>query len=319
MSPPQLAPRVPLNDGTSIPAIGLGTYRATAIAGGDDNSTLGDVEKAVLEAIDAGYRLIDGALLYETEDQVGRAVAAKISQGAVTRADMYIVTKLWNNAHRPDLVEAACRQSLANLGMDYVDLYLMHWPTAFKEGPDYVPRGADGQVLYSDVDILDTYRAMEELVRKGLVKSLGVSNFNSAQMRRLLGSCSIKPVINQVEAHPYLNQKRLVALCRAAGVQESPWSLGKQERLLDDKTLAAVGRTHGKAPGQVILRYLVQSNLIPIPKSVTKARIQENFSIFDFELSPQDMATIDALNKDRRICPFTEALGHPEYPFAIDY
>ncbi|KAJ1531429.1 hypothetical protein ONE63_000109 [Megalurothrips usitatus] len=269
----------------------------------------GEVERAVRDAIDAGYRHIDAALFYGTEDQVGRAVAAKIGQGAVRREDMYICTKLWNNDHRPDLVEAACRRSLANLGLDYVDLYLMHWPTAYKEGAELVPRGADGRVLYSDVDILDTYRAMEALVDKGLTRSIGVSNFNSAQLERLLSNCSIKPVVNQVECHPYLNQKRLLGLCRRRGVQVvayRPFGSPEPPRLLEDPALAAIGRRHGKRPGQIVLRYLVQNNAIPIPKSVTKSRIEENLNIFDFELPPEDMATIDGLDKNGRACVMKE-------------
>ncbi|XP_034245146.1 aldo-keto reductase family 1 member B1-like [Thrips palmi] len=347
----KLAPTALLNDGTRIPVLGLGTYKVHAEVGrtgsglheeipfgvhvrgpsnGEDaQAGVGEVEQAVLDALDVGYRHIDTALLYDSEAEVGRAIRTKIAQGVVKREDVFVCTKLWNNAHRPDLVEPTCRQSLANLGLDYVDLYLMHWPTAFKEGPDYVPTDADGKVVFSDVDIMDTYRAMEELVRKGLVRSIGVSNFNSAQLERVLDQCAIKPVVNQVECHPHFNQSKLIGLCAQHGVRvvayspfgspESPWSGGRVDRILDDPAIAAVARKHGKTPGQVVLRFLIQINAIPIPKSVTKSRIQQNFEIFDFELNGDDMETLNALNKDRRICLFKEGLGHPEYPFSIEY
>ncbi|KAK3912716.1 Aldo-keto reductase family 1 member A1-A [Frankliniella fusca] len=318
------APTVALNDGTRIPVIGLGTYMGNPL-GRRLESDVGQVEQAVLDAIDIGYRHVDGALLYQNEEEVGRAVRAKIAQGVIKREDMFICTKLWNNSHHPDAVESTCRKSLSNLGLDYVDLYLMHWPVAFRDGDDLKPLGPDGKVLFSHVDILDTWRAMEQLVRKGLTRSIGVSNFNERQLRRLMDHCSIRPVVNQVECHPYLSQAPLLALCQQLGVRvvayspfgspESDWSLGKVDRLLDDPTIAEVGRRHGKTPGQVILRSLVQRGAIPIPKSVTKSRIRENFDIFDFELSAQDMATLEALNKNRRMCPFLEGLGHPEYPF----
>lgn len=318
------APKVALNDGSQMPVIGLGTYQGNPL-GKRLDSHVGQVQQAVMDALDIGYRHIDGALLYQNEEEVGAAVRAKIAQGVVKREDVYVCTKLWNNSHHPDAVERTCRKSLSNLGLDYIDLYLMHWPTAFKDGDDLTPKGPDGKVLFSSVDILDTWRAMEQLVRQGLVRSIGVSNFNAAQLRRLMDNCEIKPVVNQVECHPYLSQKPLLELCQQLGVRvvayspfgspESDWSLGKVDRLLDDRTIAEVGKKHDKTPGQVILRYLVQRGAVPIPKSVTKSRIQENFNIFDFELSAQDMSTLEALNKDRRMCPFLEGLGHPEYPF----
>lgn len=321
MAPAKLAPTVTLADGREMPVIGLGTYTPGGQSGAKDEHGVGEVERAVMDALDAGYRHIDAALVYANEDEVGRGVRAKIAEGVVRRQDLFICTKLWNNAHRPDLVEAACRQSLANLGLDYVDLYLMHWPTAFAEGGELVPKGPDGKVLFSDVDILDTYRAMEGLVDKGLVRSLGVSNFNSAQLERVLGACSVRPVVNQVECHPLFSQRKMLALCARHGVRVVAYRPfgGKADALLEDKTIAAVGVRHGKAPGQVILRYLIQIGASPIPKSVTKSRIQQNFDIFDFELTEKDMAIMDGLNQNRRACLLLDAAAHPEYPFAIDF
>lgn len=297
--------RATLGDGTSMPVIGLGTYRA----GG------GAAEEAVMQAVDAGYRHIDTAPFFGNEREVGRAVAAKIGEGAVTREDMYLSSKLWNTDHRPDLVEAACRRTLADLGTDYLDLYLMHFPTAFKAGGEPVPRGADGQVLFDDVDFVDTYQAMEALVDKGLVRSIGVSNFNSAQLRRLLANCNVRPVVNQVEVHPRRTQEALVNLCQVHDVQvvaHSPLAAGG---LLGHADVAVLARAHGKTPAQVLLRYLFQRGVIPVPKTVTRSRMDENLDIFDFELSTDEVDELDSLNEDAAVFTFPEAVGHPEYPF----
>jgi aldehyde reductase len=179
----------------------------------------------VKDAIDAGYRHIDSAFAYGNEAEVGAAVRDKIAEGVVEREDMFIVTKLWNTFHRPDLVEPSLRESLKNFGLDYVDLYLIHMPMAHKEGESMFPADpATGQWFSSDVDYVETYKAMEELVKKGLTKSIGVSNFNKRQIERVLENCSIPPVTNQVELHPYLSQVKLVNFCQSKGITITAFS-----------------------------------------------------------------------------------------------
>lgn len=315
----KLAPKVRLNDGTEMPVLGLGTWK----------SKRGEVEQAVRDAIDAGYRHIDCALLYENEEEVGNAIRAKIAEGLVKREDLFITSKLWNNFHKPDLVEGACKLSLSKLGLDYLDLYLIHWPVAFKEGLEFVPVDANGKTLFSTVDYVDTWKAMEKLVEKKLTRSIGVSNFNSVQLKRVLENAKIKPAVNQIECHPYLNQQKLVALCKQHNVlvtayspfgsPDRPWADQDEKRVFDDEVIIAIAKKHKKTAGQVVLRYLIQRGTVPIPKSVTKSRIQENINVFDFELTKEDMAAIDGVNKNRRACPLTEAIGHPDYPFNIEY
>lgn len=184
------------------------------------------MHQAVKDAIDAGYRHIDSAFAYGNENEVGAAVNAKITEGIIKRQDMFIVTKLWNTFHRPDLVQPSIEQSLKNFQMDYVDLYLMHMPMAHKEGSGSLfPSDPEtGKWIESDVDYVDTYKAMEELVKKGLTKSIGVSNFNKSQIERLLKNCTIPPVTNQVELHPYLSQHKLVDFCKDNGITVTAFS-----------------------------------------------------------------------------------------------
>jgi len=197
-------PTVKFSNGHEMPMLGLGTYK----------SEKGNVKKAVKDAIDLGYRHIDTALFYGNEKEIGEAVREKIQDGSVTREDLFITTKLWNNSHKEELVVPACKQSLANLGLGYIDLFLMHWPFAFKEGDDLLPMDASGNVIESDTDYLETWRGMEECVHQGLTRSIGISNFNSEQIIRLLKSAKITPVNNQIEVNVSVNQEKLVDFCK---------------------------------------------------------------------------------------------------------
>nr|CAH7752802.1 unnamed protein product [Callosobruchus chinensis] len=218
-------PKIKLNNGLEIPAFGLGTWK----------SKPGEVEQAVKDAIDLGYRHIDCAYVYGNEKEVGAALKAKLNDGTVKREDLWVTSKLWNAFHRPDLVEKALKESLKNLQLDYLDLYLIHWPVAYK----YV----------------DTWKALEECVRKGLTKSIGLSNFNSKQIERVLSIATIKPVMDQVECHPYLNQKKLIEFCRSKNIAVTGYSPLEDPQLLDDPKLKQLADKYKKTPAQILLRY----------------------------------------------------------------
>ncbi|XP_078032907.1 aldo-keto reductase 1B-like [Augochlora pura] len=307
------------NNGNKVPALGLGTWQ----------SKPGEVTQAVKDAIDLGYRHIDCAHAYRNEKEVGAALKAKIAEGVVKREDLFITSKLWNTFHKPELVEPAIKTTLSNLGLEYLDLYLIHTPMAFKEGDDLLPKNDDDTIAFSNVDYLDTWKAMEGLVTKGLAKNIGVSNFNSEQMERVLKNCTIKPVTNQIECHPYLTQKKLSALCAEKGILVTAYSpLGcpghPQEKpddpkLLDDKKLCELAKKYNKTPAQVLIRYQLDRGHIVIPKSVTKSRIAQNSEVFDFKLTPEDIAYIDTFDCNGRICAIPNFSSGPHFPFHIPF
>ncbi|KAK9884641.1 hypothetical protein WA026_007478 [Henosepilachna vigintioctopunctata] len=293
-----------------------------------NNSKKGEVTQAVKDAIDLGYRHIDCAHVYGNEKEVGDAIKAKITEGVVRREDLFLTSKLWNTFHRPDLVEVAIKETLKNLGVDFINLYLMHWPVAYKEEGELFPLNKDGKPIFSDVDYVDTWKSMEELVKKGFTKSIGLSNFNKRQIERVLEIATIKPVNNQIECHPYLNQTRLIDFCKSKGIAvtaysplgspDRPWAKPEDPSLMQDTKLKELALKYKKTPAQILLRYQIQRNVITIPKSVTKSRIEENFNIFDFELSMEDMNYINTFDCNGRFCPMTASLGHPHHPFEND-
>lgn len=311
-------PTIKFNNGVTCPAYGLGTWK----------SKPGEVTQAVKDALDIGYRHIDCAHVYGNEPEVGVALKIKLADGSLKREELFVTSKLWNTMHRPDLVEPALRTTLKNLGLQYLDLYLIHWPFALKEDGDLFPVNADGTTAYSDVDYLDTWKAMEDLVKKGLVKSIGISNFNKKQTERLLQHATIKPVTNQIEVHPYLNQQKLIDYLKSKdivvtaysplGSPDRPWAKPGDPQLLDDPKIKRIAEKYNKTPAQVVLRYGIQRGLIVIPKSVTKSRIAENFKIFDFTLSHEDVAQLNTFDCKGRICPYEDAYTHKDHPFVND-
>lgn len=288
--------------------------------------------EVIKHAIDNGYRHIDTALLYENEAQVGQAIREKIADGTVKREDIFLVTKLWNNYHDPTKVEDGCRLSLNNLGLDYVDLYLMHSPIGFKYYGDsaeqLLPKDAEGNFEFTDVDYLDTWKAMEKLVEKGLVKSIGVSNFNSEQVERVLKEGTIKPVTNQVECGPTLNQKELTKFCKDRGVTITAYTpFGRMKASSpngpksahEDGRVIEMGRKYGKTPAQIILRYLVQLGVMPIPKSSNKDRVVQNINVFDFQLTNEEMEVMDSFNTGERVVNFDNFAKHKYWPLNIKF
>ncbi|XP_040161419.1 1,5-anhydro-D-fructose reductase [Anopheles arabiensis] len=325
-----MAPKIPsvrLNNGLEMPVLGLGTYLATEEEG----------IAAVKMAIDEGYRHIDTAYFYQNENQVGQAVRAKIAEGLIKREDVFIVTKVWNTYHAPEHVAEACQRSLDNLGLGYIDLFLIHWPMGWKfcgwTGDDLLPMNANGKSIDSDVDYLDTWKAMESLVKEGKVKSIGVSNFNSEQLTRLLANCEIKPVTNQVECNPGINQRKLIKFCRQRDIVITAYSplgrpnmadpvvgtAGIPKHALDDPRVIAIGQKYGKSAGQVVLRYLVELGTLPIPKSSKLERIRQNIDIFDFSLTEEEIKVMDGFNTGGRTVPFLFSSEHKYFPFKLEY
>ncbi|KAK7934059.1 hypothetical protein WMY93_004955 [Mugilogobius chulae] len=314
-----------LSTGHQMPMIGLGTWK----------SAPGQVKQAVLTALDCGYRHIDCAAAYSNEQEIGEALALRIGPGKVLRRDeVFVTSKLWNTKHEPEDVEAACRTTLGDLGLSYLDLYLMHWPMAFQRGNELMPRRKDGSVCYSDTHYSETWKAMEILVDKGLVMAIGLSNFNARQINDIFSMAKHKPVANQVECHPYLSQQALVAHCRSLGVcvtaysplgsGDRPWASPNEPALLEDSRLWSIAQRYEKSTAHIILRWHIQRGVPCIPKSVTPSRIKQNLQVFDFALSEEDMTLINSLNLNERfIVPTTDKGGqkvwrdaeHPHFPF----
>lgn len=310
---PYPAPLLKLNNGRQIPSIGLGTCK----------SLHHNCENSIQAAIDCGYRLLDTAHVYGNERSVGRAIAQKIKEGVVKREDLFIVTKLSPSHHEdPTIVEMSCRTSLERLGLDYIDLYLIHTPWGYHyTGIDEVDEGHFKRIA-CDVDYLDTWKFMERLVDIGLVRSIGVSNFNLSQLKRVLYNCRIRPTVNQIECHVQLIQRDLIQFARSNNVQIMAYCpLGRinpyrrTPRFMFSNEMVQMMRRYEKTPAQICLRFLIEKGCIPIPKSVNTHRIKSNFDIFDFQLETCDVAKLNSLNTGYRILRYDHFRDHKYYPF----
>lgn len=264
-------PAVALHDGVEIPQLGFGVFQVPPE----------DTQTAVEEALATGYRHIDTAAAYRNEAGVGAAIAA----AGIPRDEIFVTTKLWNSEQGYDSTLSACEKSLERLGMDHVDLYLIHWP---------VP---------SEDRHLDTWRAFERISQEGRSRSIGVSNFRVEDLERLEREAEMLPTVNQIELHPDLQQAELRAWHADHGIATEAWSPLAQGALLSDETIETIAAHHEKTPAQTILRWHIQIGNVVIPKSVTPERVRENFELFDFELSEDDLAAIARLDRGNRIGP----------------
>ncbi|MCH1626678.1 aldo/keto reductase [Fredinandcohnia quinoae] len=259
-----------LHNGVKMPWFGLGVFKVK------DGQEVIDSVKAALKH---GYKSIDTAAVYENEAGVGQA----IKEAGIPREELFITTKLWNSDQGYETALQAFDASLEKLGLEYIDLYLIHWP---------------GKDKYKE-----TWKALEKLYKDGRVRAIGVSNFHVHHLEDLIKDADIKPMVNQVEFHPHLSQEELRAYCQKEGIQLEAWSPLKQGELLSDPTIIAIAEKYQKSPAQVILRWDLQTGVVTIPKSIKEHRIRENADIFDFELQSEDMEKINSLNKDERVGP----------------
>lgn len=257
---------VELNNGVKMPQLGFGVFQVP---------DLKECEQAVLDAIDSGYRLIDTAAAYHNEEAVGAA----IKKSGVAREELFITSKLWVSDASYERAKKGIETSLNKLGLDYIDLYLLHQPYG---------------------DVIGAWKALEEAYHAGKIRAIGVSNFYADQLKNLILTCDVKPVINQIEVNPWYQQKQEIKLNQAEDVRVEAWTpfAEGKHNIFQNEVLAEIGQKYGKANGQVILRWLMQRGIVVIPKSVHKNRMEENFDVFDFELSDEDMQTIAKLDKN---------------------
>ncbi|KAG8543106.1 hypothetical protein GDO81_025408 [Engystomops pustulosus] len=317
--------RIELNDGHKIPVIGFGTFAPQSYS-------KEQAKEAVMAAIDIGYRLIDSAFIYLNEVEVGEGIRSKIADGTVKREDIFYVGKLWNNNHCPKRVRPALEQSLKDLKLEYIDLFLIHTPVEFKPGDDLFPKDENGKVIFHNTDIQETWKALEACKDAGLVKSIGVSNFNEKQLELILNMPGLKhkPACCEMECHIYLNQNKLLKFLKyhnivplgyaVLGSARAPGWLEDENapKVLEDPVLNTIAKKLKRTPAQVALRFVLQKGIVVIAKSFTPGRIKENFSIFDFELNDKDMKDLDGVNKNLRYLSLKSWEGSPKFPFHDD-
>ncbi len=286
-----------LNDGKIMPAFGLGTWK----------SPKGQVSQAVEEALKVGYTHVDAAWIYQNEQEVGEGISKAIEAGAIARDSLFVTSKLWNTFHQPDAVEKGCKESLSALGLDYLDLFLMHWPIAFKPGTSKHNRAEDFYPL-SEVPFSATFEAMAELREKGLVKSVGVSNFTVSKIEKVIADTGVVPAVNQVELHPYNPQNELLDYCREKGIHVTAYSpLGSGDRpdsmkakdeppLLENEIVKAMADKEKISSAQLLIAWALDRDTIAIPKSTNTGRIAENLAAADHSLSSEARAALDSID-----------------------
>uniref|UniRef100_A0A0K0FCR5 Alcohol dehydrogenase [NADP(+)] (inferred by orthology to a human protein) n=1 Tax=Strongyloides venezuelensis TaxID=75913 RepID=A0A0K0FCR5_STRVS len=306
------------NNGLSIPVVGLGTWL----------SKPGEVKAAVLEALKVGYRHIDCARVYQNQREVGEALKEAFDKEIVKREDVFVTTKIWNTCHSKKKAKECLTRSLTELGLNYVDLVLIHWPHGYLEDTnEFFPFNKEKtKIYYSNIDYIETWEALQDLVAENMAKSIGLSNFNIQQIQRVLEVAKIKPVVNQVEMHVYLQQKELQKFCKEHDIiltaysplsnPASPLRDPGEVTIFEDETLIKIAAKHSKSVAQVALRYLLQLGVVIIPKSISPQRIAENFDIFNFSLDEMDMEEIKNLDREKRyLCIKKRDGDHPYFPW----
>ncbi len=290
-----------LNTENTIPQFGLGTWK----------SEPGQVKNAVKYALNFGYKHIDCAPIYGNEKEVGEGLSESFAENIVKRDDIFITSKLWNNRHYKNDVIPALKQTLKDLQIDYLDLYLIHWPVAFKPEVNF-PEDASGLLSLSEVPLIETWQGMEQAVKEGLVKNIGVSNFSIKKIDNILLNSSIKPAMNQVECHPYLQQDELLAYCKKndialtayspLGSKDRPDSLKQQNEpmLLENEVIKNIAQKHQATPAQILIQWAIERGTVVIPKSVSPERIKQNFEAQTISLDTADMEQIKTLNRNYR-------------------
>jgi alcohol dehydrogenase (NADP+) len=309
---------IKFSNGDVMPIIGLGTWK----------SKPGEVFQAVLSALETGYRHIDCAAIYNNEKEVGNALEKAFQDKLVQREELFITSKLWNSNHRLDDVQPALKKTLKDLKLDYLDLYLIHWPVSFKQGVGFAENREDFYT-YSDVPLIQTWEGMEHCKDLGLTKHIGVSNFNIKKLNELITFGRISPEMNQIELHPFLPQKKLVDFCRSNGILVTAYSpLGSGDRstsikkpnepsLLENPIVLEIASIYGASPAQILIAYSIHRDIAVIPKSVHKERISENLEASKIQLSNADMERLDHLGTSYRYIDGSFFTG-PVSPYTLD-
>lgn len=307
---------VRLNTGFDMPLVGLGTWL----------SKPGEVGSAVRFALQHGYRHIDCAQAYQNQKEIGDVLQEVFEKGDVKRDEVFITSKVWNTFHSYERALGAVEEILSELKLSYLDLCLIHWPMGYQEGGELFPKNGE-KMLYSDVDYLETWRALEQKVKEGKIRSIGLSNFSKEQVERVASSGTVKPSALQVELHAYHQQKDLQKFCAEQGIvltaysplanPAMPFHKDGDPNVLHEKVLTRIAQKHNKTNAQVALRAAVQKGIVVIPKSVNEKRILENADIWDFELTPEELQEYENLDRNLRFLDLSPRDGdHPHFPWA---